>query len=166
MLEVRARFVEYRSVLETAHESFISAQPDGRIADWNQQAERDFGWSRDEVHRRADLAETVIPPGFRDVYRAGLRCPVAYGPARARSGRRFEMLALRRDGTEFPVEITISALRSRDGGYRLNAFLHDISERHETDRALREAEERFRRAFDDSASGMAIVSPEGELATA
>ena len=159
VLEVRARFVEYRSVLETAHESFISAQPDGRIADWNQQAERDFGWSRDEVMGR-DLAETVIPPGFRDVYREDFAALLHTG-RHGRLGRRFEMLALRRDGTEFPVEITVSALRT-DGGYRLNAFLHDISERHETDRALREAEERFRRAFDDSASGMAIVSPEGE----
>jgi diguanylate cyclase (GGDEF)-like protein/PAS domain S-box-containing protein len=160
VLEVRARFVEYRSVLETAHESFIAAQPDGRIADWNQQAERDFGWSRDEVMGR-DLAETVIPARFRDVYREGFDDLLRTGQP-GRVGRRFEMLALRRDGTDFPVEITVSALPT-DGGYRLNAFLHDISKRHKTDRALREAEERFRRAFDDSASGMAIVSPGGEL---
>ena len=82
VLEVRARFVEYRSILETAHESFISAEPDGRIADWNQQAERDFGWSRDEVMGR-DLAETVIPPRFRDVYREGFDDLAAHGPARA-----------------------------------------------------------------------------------
>jgi diguanylate cyclase (GGDEF)-like protein/PAS domain S-box-containing protein len=159
VLEVRARFVEYRSVLETAHESFISAQPGGRIADWNQQAERDFGWSRDEVMGR-DLAETVIPPRFRDAYREDFDALLRTGQ-HGRLGRRFEMPAQRRDGTEFPVEITVSAIGS-DGGYRLNAFLHDISERHETDRALREAEERFRSAFDDSASGMAIISPEGE----
>jgi diguanylate cyclase (GGDEF)-like protein/PAS domain S-box-containing protein len=159
VLEVRARFVEHRSVLETAHESFISAQPDGQIVDWNQQAERDFGWSRGEVMGR-DLTETVIPPRFRDVYREGFDSLLRTGRL-GRLGRRFEMFALRRDGTEFPVEITVSALPT-DGGYRLNAFLHDISERHETDRARREAEERFRRAFDDSASGMAIVSTDGE----
>jgi diguanylate cyclase (GGDEF)-like protein/PAS domain S-box-containing protein len=159
VLEVRARFVEYRSVLETAHESFISVQPDGRIADWNQQAERDFGWSRDEVMGR-DLIDTVIPSRFRSLYREAFN-----GLLRTRQhgllGRRFEMMALRRDNTEFPVEITVSALR-KEGGYRLNAFLHDISERHESERALRQAEQRFRRAFDDSGSGMAIVSPEGE----
>jgi diguanylate cyclase (GGDEF)-like protein/PAS domain S-box-containing protein len=159
VLEVRARFVEYRSVLETGHESFISAEPGGRISDWNQRAESDFGWSRHEVMGR-DLVETLIPPRFRDAYRDGFDDLLRTGH-HGRLGRRFEMPAMRRDGTEFPVEITVSAIGS-DGGYRLNAFLHDISERHETDRALREAEERFRRAFDDSASGMAIISPAGE----
>ena len=60
VLEVRARFIEYRSILETAHESFIAAGPDGRIVDWNQQAERDFGWSREEVIGR-DLADDRDP---------------------------------------------------------------------------------------------------------
>jgi diguanylate cyclase (GGDEF)-like protein/PAS domain S-box-containing protein len=159
VLEVRARFVEYRSILETAPESFISAQADGRIVDWNQQAERDFGWSRDEVIGR-QLAETVIPPRFREVYREGFDHLLLTGEPRL-LGRRFEMPAMHRDGGEFPVEITVSALPI-DDGYRLNAFLHDISERQESDRALREAEERFRRSFHDSAAGMAIVSTEGE----
>ena len=111
VLEARARFVEYRSVLETGHESFISAEPGGRIADWNQQAERDFGWSRDEVMGR-DLAETLIPPRFRDAYREGFDALLRTGQ-HGRLGRRFEMPALRRDGTEFPVEITVSAMRLR-----------------------------------------------------
>jgi diguanylate cyclase (GGDEF)-like protein/PAS domain S-box-containing protein len=158
-LEVRARFIEYRSILETAHESFISAQADGRIVDWNQQAERDFGWSRDEVIGR-QFAETVIPPRFRGVYSAGFDHLLHTGE-HTLLGRRFEMQAMHRDGGEFPVEITVSALPT-DGGYRLNAFLHDISERRKSDRALREAEERFRRSFHDSAAGMAIVSTKGE----
>jgi diguanylate cyclase (GGDEF)-like protein/PAS domain S-box-containing protein len=159
VLEVQARFIEYRSILETAHESFIAAGPDGRIVDWNQQAERDFGWSRGEVIGR-DLAETVIPPKFRGVYREGFDNVLRAGD-HTLLGRRFEMPAMRRDGRQFPVEITVSALPT-DGGYRLNAFLHDISERRKGERALREAEERFRRSFDDSAAGMAIVSTEGE----
>ncbi|MEK6327164.1 MAG: PAS domain S-box protein [Actinomycetota bacterium] len=159
VLEVRARFIEYRSILETAHESFIAARPDGRIVDWNQQAERDFGWSRDEVIGR-QLAETVIPPRFRAVYREGFDHLLRTGD-HTLLGRRFEMPAMRRDGREFPVEITVSALPA-DGGYRLNAFLHDISERRKSERALREAEERFRRSFHDSAAGMALVSTDGK----
>jgi diguanylate cyclase (GGDEF)-like protein/PAS domain S-box-containing protein len=159
VLEVRARFVEYRSILETAHESFIAAGADGQIVDWNQQAERDFGWSRDEVIGR-QLADTVIPPRSWDIYREGFDHLSRTGE-HTLLGRRFEMPAVRRDGSEFPVEITVSALPS-DGGYRLNLFLHDISERRASDRALREAEERFRRSFHDSAAGMAIVSTDGE----
>ena len=158
VLEVRARFIEYRSILETAHESFIAARPDGRIVDWNQQAERDFGWARNEAVGR-QLAETVIPPRSRGIYRAGFDHLLRTGD-HTLLGRRFEMPAMRRDGAEFPVEITVSALPTH-GGYRLNAFLHDISERRKSDRALREAEERFRRSFHDSAAGMAIVSTQG-----
>ena len=158
VLEVRARFIEYRSILETAHESFIAAGPDGRIVDWNQQAERDFGWSREEVIGR-DLATTVIPPRVRGVYAAGFDQLLRLGDPTV-LGRRFEMPAMRRDGGEFPVEIAVSALPS-GGGYRVNAFLHDISERRESERALREAEERFRRSFHDSAAGMATVSTDG-----
>ena len=158
VLEVRARFIEYRSILETAHESFIAAGPDGRIVDWNQQAERDFGWSREEVIGR-NLAATVIPPRVRGVYAAGFDQLLRFGDHTV-LGRRFEMPAMRRDGGEFPVEITVSALPSGDG-YRVNAFLHDISERRQGERALREAEERFRRSFHDSAAGMAIVSTDG-----
>ena len=159
VLEVRARFIEYRSILETAHESFIAAGPDGRIVDCNQQAERDFGWSRGEVIGRS-LAGTVIPSRFRGVYREGFDHLLRTGD-HTLLGRRFEMPAMRRDGREFPVEITVSSLPT-DAGYRLNAFLHDISDRRKSERALREAEERFRRAFDDSAAGMAIVSAEGQ----
>jgi diguanylate cyclase (GGDEF)-like protein/PAS domain S-box-containing protein len=158
VLEARARVVEYRSILETAHESFIAAAADGRIVDWNQQAERDFGWSRDEVIGR-QLADTVIPPRSWEIYREGFDHLLRTGE-HTLLGRRFEMPAMRRDGSEFPVEITVSALPS-DGGYRLNLFLHDISERRAGDRALREAEERFRRSFHDSAAGMAIVSTDG-----
>ena len=110
VLEVRARFIEYRSILETAHESFIAAGPDGRIVDWNQQAERDFGWSREEVIGR-NLAETVIPPRVRGVYAAGFDQLLRFGDHTV-LGRRFEMPAMRRDGGEFPVEITVSALPS------------------------------------------------------
>jgi diguanylate cyclase (GGDEF)-like protein/PAS domain S-box-containing protein len=159
MLEARARVIEYRSILETAHESFIAAGADGRIVDWNQQAERDFGWSRDEVIGR-QFADTVIPPRSWEIYREGFGHLLRTGEHRL-LGRRFEMPAMHRDGSEFPVEITVSALPA-EGGYRLNLFLHDISRRRANDRALREAEERFRRSFHDSAAGMAIVSTDGE----
>ena len=77
-------------------------------------------------------------------------------------GPRREVQAIRRDGREFPVEISISALRaSEKGEYVFNAFLHDISARSEGDRALRDAEERFRGAFDDAGVGMALTGHDG-----
>jgi diguanylate cyclase (GGDEF)-like protein/PAS domain S-box-containing protein len=157
--DLHARAVEYRSIVETAHESFISTGSDGRIVEWNRQAERDFGWSRDEVVGRK-LAEVVVPPQLRDAYGEGVSRFLRTGES-ALVSRRLELQALHRDGHEFPVEVTISALRTA-AGYRFDAFLHDISERRQSERALREAEEKFRRAFHDTAMGMAIVGLDGE----
>jgi diguanylate cyclase (GGDEF)-like protein/PAS domain S-box-containing protein len=76
--------------------------------------------------------------------------------------RRLEVEGLRRDGTEVPIELSISALREGEE-WRFHAFVRDISERQATEAALREAEERFRKAFDDSRVGMALVGLDGSF---
>src|SRR2546425_1226176 len=56
-----------RSVVDTAHEAFIAMDSEGRITDWNHQAESTFGWSRSEVTGQP-LAQTIIPPQYREAY--------------------------------------------------------------------------------------------------
>jgi len=149
---------ESRSILQTSQEAFISIDEDGLIREWNQQAERLFGWGRDEVIARP-VHHTIIPRRHRDAHLRGLArfLSNSEGPLMA---RRLEVEGLRRDGTEVPIELSISALRESDG-WRFHAFVRDISERQATEAALREAEERFRKAFDDSRVGMALVSLDG-----
>ncbi|MGH2656694.1 MAG: PAS domain S-box protein [Actinomycetota bacterium] len=130
---------ETRRILETAQDAFVAIDVDGRITDWNRQAERVFGWARDEVLGRL-LAETVIPERYRTDHRRGLArfLETGEGPV---LGRRLELAALRRDGHEFPVELTIWAT-SVGPSYRFNALIHDISERVTAEDALRhQAEE-------------------------
>jgi len=149
---------ETRSILETAHESFVSVDAAGAVRQWNAQAERDFGYSREEALGK-DIVDLVVPEKMRAAFRAALDEAVQTGQA-SLLGRRLEGRGLRRDGSEFPLEMTISPVETA-GGLRFNAFLHDISERHASESHLADAEERFRRAFDDAAIGMALVSPEG-----
>ncbi len=146
-----------RSILDSAHEAFISMDQDGRICEWSSQAERDFGWSREEVLGRS-LAETIIPAEDLDEYEPALKRML--GGDRLILGRRLEIVTTRRNGIRFPVELTFSALQTSHGP-RYNAFVRDISERRSSEYALEEANQRFRSAFDDAAIGMAIVSPEG-----
>lgn len=122
-----------RQILETAHDAFTSMDAGGRITDWNPQAEKTFGWERSEVLGRP-LAETIIPAEARDAHRRGLKRFLRTGEGPV-IGRLIELSALHRDGREFPVEFTISPLRTSDG-VSFNAFLRDVSERKRTEEQL------------------------------
>ena len=120
-----------RLVIESAYDSFVAMDAQGLIVGWNEQAERTFGWSREEVIGQS-LADRIIPPRFRDAHTNGLRrfLETGEGPV---LGRRAELSAICRDGREIPIEITISVVRWGDT-HLFNAFLRDITERRETAR--------------------------------
>jgi len=128
-----------RLVLDSAHDAFIGMDSDGRIVSWNPQAERTFGWPRDEVIGRS-LAETIMPTGFRTAHSAGLRRFHETGEAPI-VNRRLELRGLHRDGHEFPVEITVTNPVRAGRGYFFGAFVRDISERLEHEDELRTAKE-------------------------
>jgi PAS domain S-box-containing protein len=115
-----------RSIIESAQDIFINIDATGRIRDWNRQAETVFGWPRAEVIGRF-LHETIIPPKHRDGHMRGMRHLQATGEGPVLN-KLVELTALRRDGEEFPVEMTIWALPiGPETTY--NAFLRDITER-------------------------------------
>jgi diguanylate cyclase (GGDEF)-like protein/PAS domain S-box-containing protein len=126
-----ASAAELRSAIDTAHEAFVSMDAGGFVSDWNPEAERTFGWSREEAIGKV-LADMIIPPGFRDAHWAGLQrfLETGEGPV---LGKRLELSALHREGYEFPIELTISAAKVEDQQV-FYAFLHDISERKRVER--------------------------------
>jgi PAS domain S-box-containing protein len=132
--EARARLI-----IDTAHDAFIGIDSESRINTWNAQAERTFGWTRDEVLGRT-LGETIIPPAYRDAHVAGMRRFQESGEARI-VNQRLELAALHRAGYEFPVELTITSPMSTESGFCFGAFLRDISDRRERDAELHRAKE-------------------------
>ncbi len=90
--EARARLI-----VDTAHDAFIGIDSDGNIAAWNAQAEATFGWAGAEVLGRS-LAETIVPPAFRDAHNAGLRRFHDTGEAPV-VNQRLELTALASVGT-------------------------------------------------------------------
>jgi PAS domain S-box-containing protein len=128
-----------RLVVDTAHDAFIGIDSAGGIVTWNAQAEKTFGWTREEVAGRS-LTETIIPPSFREAHVRGLQRFLESGEAPV-VNQRLELTALDRQGREFPVEITITSPMRLDEGYFFGAFLRDISDRREHDDQLRRAKE-------------------------
>lgn len=96
-----------RLVVDTAMDAVVIADAHGRITGWNRQAETIFGWRANEAVGKL-LTETIIPPRYRETHQRGLAEFHATGEG-ALLNKRNEIAALRRDGTEFPVELTIAA---------------------------------------------------------
>jgi PAS domain S-box-containing protein len=141
--EAALRISEERHQLnfETALDAIIMIDRNGRITGWNSQAEKMFGWQRDEA-LGLELAQLVIPDRHREAHRHGLRRYVASGLARVLN-KRIEMAALHREGREFPVELAITPIGFGDE-LVFTAFIRDITERTRGEAALRESELRFR----------------------
>jgi PAS domain S-box-containing protein len=115
-----------RQILETANDAFISIDARELITDWNPQATATFGWSQEEALGRP-LSETIIPESHREAHRRGIERFLASEKGTV-LGRPLSLRALHRDGHEFPIELTVSPLRT-DDGWSFNAFLRDTTER-------------------------------------
>ena len=134
-----------QSVLDTALDAVVVMADDGKIVGWNSSAERTFGWSADEVFGRT-LSETIVPPVHRVGHERGLAHYHATGEGPV-LGKRIEVPARRRDGSELPVELSINATE-QFGARLFVGFLRDISDRLETaerqQRVLQESEHRVK----------------------
>jgi PAS domain S-box-containing protein len=132
-----------RSIIDTAHDAYVALDERSVITDWNQASELMFGWSRDEIVGRS-IVETLIPPQFRDQHLEGLARYLRGGEGTILR-RTVQVDALRRDGGQFPIELSVWPT-SDDGAMSFHAFIKDISSRVEAEAALREGREMAERA--------------------
>jgi PAS domain S-box-containing protein len=113
-----------RLILANALDAVATMDSSGLVTGWNPQAERIFGWSASEAVGRP-LAELIIPERLRDAHYKGLQRYLAGGGGPI-LGRRVEMPAQHRDGSEFPVELTVTPIVQEQGTW-FSAFIRDIS---------------------------------------
>src|SRR6267143_6251370 len=123
---VRDSEARLRAIIDTALDALIGINAQGIIIDWNPRAEVIFGWARGEALGQK-LADLIIPSRYREAHERGLQHFLRTGEGLALN-RSIEVVGLRRDGTEFPVELSICPLK-RGETYVFNAFLSDITER-------------------------------------
>ena len=129
------------AMFETALDCIISIDHDGRVIEFNPAAERTFGYRRADAMGK-ELAELIIPPRLREQHRRGLARYLATGEGPV-LGTRIEMPAVRADGAEFPVELSVTRIPAQ-GASLFTAYLRDITARKLADEAVRESEARFR----------------------
>ncbi len=127
----------YRSVSETANDAIISIDGHGAIVSWNRGAEQIFGYSESEVV--GGSLERVMPEEFYGKHVAGLKQASGTGQHKY-SDKPVELRGLRKNGEEFPVEMSLSHWSVGDS-YYFTGIIRDITEKMEAARALQEAKE-------------------------
>lgn len=148
-----------KCVIESALDAVVIMDANGHIIEWNRPAEQTFGWSREEALGRA-LGETIVPPSFREAHVQGIRKYLATGEGPILN-QRIEIAAIRKNGSEFPVELTITPL-GLENGTIFSAFVRDITDRKKMVERLRESETFFKLLSDQLPVGVFEISEDGK----
>jgi PAS domain S-box-containing protein len=139
--QVRQALVESeqnaQAIIKTALDAFFQTDLDGVILEWGPQAEALTGWTRTEAIG-ANVVELLVPERLRDAHRQRRQKMISEELGRS-AGTRFEASATHRDGREFPVEVSATALRRGDS-YVLNNFMRDISQKRLAEEQLIQAQ--------------------------
>jgi PAS domain S-box-containing protein len=160
---VRESDARKTAILQTALDCIISIDQAGRVLEFNPAAEQTFGYTAAEVAGQ-DMADLVVPPEQREAYRRGLARYRATGEGPVLN-RRLELPARRRDGTEFPAELAITAIHL-DGEPVFTAYLRDITDRKRSEVALRLSLDRFRTLVEAIPQLVFVADPSGAMASA
>jgi len=126
-----------RGIIDTALDAFVQIDESGSILNWNSQAEKIFGWPRKDALGK-HFIELIIAESERGELKAALDRFVRSGQGQILGNRR-EIRALRRDGKEFPAELSVTALRRREG-ILFNGFFRDLTDKIAAEDRIRQSE--------------------------
>jgi PAS domain S-box-containing protein len=142
----------FRALLESAPDAMVIVNRKGLIELANLQAEKLFGYSRLELIGKS--VDILVPDALRDGH-AGHRDRFFASPKPRQMGAELDLQARRKDGTQFPVEISLSPLKGPDG-MSVTAAIRDVTDR-------KKAENRFRALLESAPDAMVIVNGDGMI---
>ncbi len=142
--ELRQSRAFFESLLESAPDAIIAIDQAGRMSLVNSQAEKMFGYRRPELLGHS--IEMLIPGRFRHLH-VQHRANYSQAPTTRPMGAGLDLWAQRKDGTEFPVEISLSPVKTERGAWTIS-IIRDVTDRRRAEEQLRQSEERFRRLIE------------------
>lgn len=145
--------------MESATDAMIIIDWEGRIIVANPTTEQLFGYPRQELIGKS--MEILLPERFRQTHHFQRGDYFAQPHARA-MGTGMELLGRRHDGSEFPVDVSLSPLKT-EHGLLVMATIHDITRRKQAEEALRESEARMRAIFDAAVDGIVTIDERGTI---
>jgi PAS domain S-box-containing protein len=149
----------YRGLLEAAPDAMVVVNHAGEIVILNLQAEKRFGYARDEMLGKT--IQMLIPEGFTERLIADGTRTAAEALAQ-QIGTGIELSARRKDGSTFPIELMLSPLESAEG-ILVTAAIRDISLRKDADEHLAQMERRYRGLLEAAPDAMVVVNQRGEI---
>ena len=126
---------KFRLISFAAQDAIAIIGPDERVVYWNPAAEKIFGYTADEAVGK-NLHMLLVPPHYQDSAHSGFEHFQQSGRGNL-VGKTFEITALRKGGTEFPIELSISALKLQNNWHALG-IIRDITERKKTESSLQQ----------------------------
>jgi PAS domain S-box-containing protein len=138
--EVRASESRLRAMLESALDAVVTMDASGKVLDWNHAAETTFGYLAHEAIGR-DMADLIVPPELRAAHRQGLARFLETERAVVLD-KRLELSAVHKNGTEFPVELTITRI-ALPGSPTFTGYLRDITDRKRAEEEIRASRARI-----------------------
>jgi len=157
--ETKESGTKYRALLEAAPDAMVVVNQDGEIVLLNVQAEKQFGYSRDELV--GQKVKNVIPTGFAERLIADGTRTAAEALAQ-QIGTGIELLGRRKNGTDFPIEIMLSPVESAEG-ILVTAAIRDITVRKDAEKHLAQMEGRYRGLLEAAPDAMVVVNQAGEI---
>jgi len=145
-----------RAITDSAQDAILMMGPDGGICFWNTAAERIFGHSSTEALGK-NLHALITPPRYHAAHHAAFPAFLKTGKGNA-VGKTLDMEALRKDGSEISVQLSLSAIHIH-GEWHAVWVIRDITEQKRVDEELRRSESRFRKYFELPLHGRSITSP-------
>jgi PAS domain S-box-containing protein len=149
---LRESEAKFRSVMESAIDAIISADAAGVMRSWNSAAAALFGFTEAEVIGQP--IELIIPERYREQHQQGVRRVSTGGPSHV-IGKTVELAALRKDGTEFPAELSLATWFLDDVRY-YTGIIRDISER-------KQAEQKFRSVTESAIDAIISADHTGRI---